>query len=195
MTIALISAATGCGDDGEPVDSSVPTDTSTPTDTTVPEDASPDSAADTSVPVDSAADTSMPADSAVDAMADAAPTTGTVAGTATSTVTCASAAGVDCVGDVHVVLFDAAVPWTSTVVARVTVAAADLSGGAGVAFIIADVPPGSWFLSAFQDDDGNADPSTPLPDMGDPAHGGTLPVTVTAGMAATQDVVLDQRVP
>lgn len=190
MTVRLfciftVLAVVACGDDDGSTDSAVP-------DTSILDTAMPDTTmADTDV-ADTSADTSV-ADASVDTGTDA-PTTGSVSGTVTATVACAAAATVDCVGDVYVVLFDADIPWTSTVVASVVVSDANLADGAGVAFTIEDVPPGSWFLGAFQDDDDNAAADMPTPSPNDPTLVGTHPVSVSAGMPTIQDAVLNQRV-
>lgn len=113
-------------------------------------------------------------------------------------VTCdASAVIEDCVGGVYVALFrnDPLVQLHQVPVASTVVLDAALSGDASeVAYLMPEVPVGTWYLAAFLDDNDNADLTAETPDAGDPVVT-PFQVTVTVDATTTQDIELTTRMP
>ncbi|MBN1773242.1 MAG: hypothetical protein JXB32_18415 [Deltaproteobacteria bacterium] len=123
---------------------------------------------------------------------------GTVTGhvTAASGLSCASDPD-DCVGVLflYVVEEDPLVTIAQTPLAITVVDSADLSGGNRVPYTLTDVPPGTWYLAGFLDDDANASRMAPMPDLGDPIPYPFPQVTVEPAASTTRDVVLSLRMP
>lgn len=129
------------------------------------------------------------------------PDLGGVAGTVsldTASVTCdATLLSIDCAGPLYVAIFDQdpelfpnRQPMASTVIED-----ADLAGDAStVPYALADVPVGTWYLTAFLDDDDNAAFTAERPDSGDPVVT-PFQVTVTIDATTTQNITLDLRLP
>ncbi|NMC68812.1 MAG: hypothetical protein GYA57_01950 [Myxococcales bacterium] len=123
-------------------------------------------------------------------------------GTVTGHVTVA--AGMSCASDpddcagvlfLYVVEQDPLVTIAQTPLAITVVESADLSGGNRVSFTLTDVPPGTWYLAGFLDDDANASRMAPMPDVGDPVPYPFPQVTVEPAATTVRDVVLSVRMP
>jgi hypothetical protein len=71
---------------------------------------------------------------------------------------------------------------------------ADLSSGNAVSYTVS-VPEGSWYLTAFMDDDGNASALVPGPDAGDPISFPAVIVDIEHQAAVEQDVALTMTMP
>lgn len=123
---------------------------------------------------------------------------GTVSGSVSvaSGISCAADPD-DCVGTLflYVVERDPMVTIAQTPVALTVIESADLSGGNRVSYAIADVPPGTWYLAGFLDDDTNASRMAPMPDLGDPVPYPFPQITVEPATNTTRDVVLSVRMP
>jgi len=123
---------------------------------------------------------------------------GTVTGhaAAASGMSCASDPD-DCVGVLflYVVEEDPLVNLAQTPLAITVVESADLSGGNRVPFTLTDVPPGTWYLAGFLDDDANASRMAPMPDLGDPIPYPFPQVTVEPAATTARDLVLSIRMP
>ena len=111
-------------------------------------------------------------------------------------VSCASDPD-DCVGTLflYVVEEDPLVTLAQDPVAITIVETADLSGGNRVSYTLTDVPPGTWYLAGFLDDDANASRMAPMPDLGDPIPYPFPQVTVEPAGTTTHDLVLFVRMP
>ena len=108
-----------------------------------------------------------------------------------------SAAPDDCSGTVYLYVV-AENPLTNpaqTPEAIAIVEPADLTGGARVAYRIEDVPPGSWYLAGFLDDDGNASRLAPMPDLNDPIPYPFPQIEITPGDTTTRDLTFAVRMP
>jgi hypothetical protein len=136
-----------------------------------------------------------PSDDATDSPDDRP---GTVSGhvSVSSGMTCASDPD-DCVGTLflYVVERDPMVTIAQTPLAITVVESADLSAGNRASYTLADVPPGTWYLAGFLDDDANASRMAPMPDLGDPIPYPFPRVTVEPAGTTNQDVVLSIRMP
>lgn len=126
--------------------------------------------------------------------------TGTLSGTlsASGSITCdASDTANDCQGTIFLVVM-AENPITNpfqTPEAVKVLASSDLSGGQTLAYTIENLRVGSWYVSGFLDDDGNASMALPSPDLGDPIGYPAPQVTITAGQATTQNIAFSVRMP
>lgn len=90
-----------------------------------------------------------------------------IAGTVARTESAMIAAGRDGVGTVYVAAF-AECSLGAELLGAAVIPEADLSSTtSSVGFAIADLPEGTVYLASFLDDDGDADPTMPLPDGGD----------------------------
>jgi hypothetical protein len=80
-------------------------------------------------------------------------------------------------------------------IASAILPAVSLSGDATASYEIPDVPVGSWYLSAFMDDDGSAEPTNPGPAAGDPVAFTSQAVPVEADQATWVDLTFSLRMP
>lgn len=141
-----------------------------------------------------------PAEKDPSSSADAAvsDTTGRVSGNISSSVTdCpALSANDDCVGTLYVGIFSDASRSSDGLVAAASLTEVDLSNGGSVAYTVEDLAPGSWYLAAFLDDDGNADAAQPQPGEGDlVGNFGSIAISIEVGESTIADQELSIRLP
>jgi uncharacterized protein (DUF2141 family) len=111
----------------------------------------------------------------------------------TGTVSRSVAPVLDGKGTLYVGVYNLLFPPPVFPVGTAIIQGADMSAAtAKISYAIANVPPGTYNLWAFLDDNGNAGLPFLTPDAPDLVMSAPLQITVTAGTTTTQDLVLDK---
>lgn len=170
LALAWLATQTACPMD-EDDDGAGDDETSTSVGSTAPSPTTDDEGSSSSAPVDPTSSSDEGSDGALESSTTGSETTGALLYTVSGTVRLG--AEVELVGDGIGNLFIGAFATCGHGDALLGVAfvpGADVSDGAEVPFELAGLPSGSIQLAYFLDDDGDADPSNPVPDGGDPAY-------------------------
>ncbi len=122
---------------------------------------------------------------------------GALSGALSTVLGCEGGQDDDCQGQVFVlvlaedpVLNPAQQPAAMAILPKV-----ELSEGKVAEYSVSKVPEGTWFLTAFMDDDSNASTVAPGPDAGDPIAYPAVQIDILHEQTTKQDLVLNLKLP